>query len=342
MGCSCFKGAPAYQSVSVPLTKLSTSSISRKATKTEKLHELVKRGNDYYNQGNFRKAIDCHEKALQIADRLGDKIEEARAKGNIGNAYRSLGDFKKAIEYHNKELEIAERLKDEIEPLEYHNQDLEISENGRKAKEILIDAFGNRGTDYFCLGEFSEAMADHRREKHEAEGLKDAEGNVDKKLIGKANSRLGNDYYSIKKFVDGKECHEIHLKNASDRKEQGLAYGNIGIGFRKIGQFQKAKNCHEEELKIAKETRNKAGEANALLNLGSAYRGLRRFGDAKCFHRKGLKLAKKMSTKVVCGDTLYKLGRDFECKGSLEKAVKNYQRSVDFYKRGERFSERGR
>ena len=292
----------------------------------------MKRGNNYYNQGNFREAIDCHEEALQIAERLGDKIEEARAKGNIGNAYRSLGDFKKAIEYHNQELKIAERLKDEIEPLEYHNQELEISENGRKAEEILIDAYGNRGTDLFCLGEFSDAMADHNRELCEAKGLKDAEGNVDKKLIGKANSRLGNDNYSIKKFTEGIECHKIHLENASDRKEQGLAYGNIGIGFRKIGQFQKAKNYHEEELKIAKETRNKAGEANALLNLGSAYCGLRRFGDAKCCYQEGLELATEMSEKVVCGDAWYKLGRDFECEGShLEEAVEKYQKSVDCY-----------
>ena len=305
MGGSCFKGAPAYRSLSISVPELSI--FGEATVETEKPRDqFVKSGNNYYDQGKFREAIRFHWEALEIAERLEDKIEEARARGNIGNAYRNLGDFKEAIEYHTQELEIAK--------------------NVGKAREI--DAYGNRGTDYFCLGKFSEAKEDHRRELFEAEAFGDEE------LIGKANSRLGTDYYGTKEFAEGIKYHIIHFEKAlkmEDEKEQGLAYGNIGIGFRKIKQFQKAKDYHKQELEIAKKTRNKAGEANALLNLGAAYHGLCRFGDAKCCHQGGLKLAKKMSAKVVCGDALYMLGRDFECKGSLKKAVDNYQRSVDFY-----------
>ena len=305
MGGSCFKGAAAYQSVSVSSPNLR---ISREVTdETENLRTFANHGNEYYNQGNFREAIDWHSKALDIAKRLENMIEVARAKGNIGNAYRSLGNFKEAIEYHTKQLEIAENA-------------------GDKTGEI--DAYGNLGTDYFCVGDFQAAKEHHRKE------LSEAEESGDEGLIGKANFRLGTDYYSLKEFPDGINCYRIHLENAfkkGDKKEQGLAYGNIGTSFRKIGRFQDAKDYHKKELEIAKETGNKAGEANALLNLGSAYRGLRKFRCAKSYHRKGLKLAEKMSEKVVCGDALYKLGRDFECQGSLEEAVKNYQRSVDLY-----------
>ena len=305
MGGSCFKGAPAYRSLSISVPELSI--FGEATVETEKPRDqFVKSGNDYYDQGKFREAIRFHWEALEIAERLEDKIEEARARGNIGNAYRNLGDFKEAIEYLTQELEIAK--------------------NVDKAREI--DAYGNRGTDYFCLGKFSEAKEDHRRELFEAEAFGDEE------LIGKAYSRLGTDYYGTKEFAEGIKYHIIHFEKAlkmEDEKEQGLAYGNIGIGFRKIKQFQKAKDYHKQELEIAKKTGNKAGEANALLNLGAAYHGLCRFGDAKCCHQGGLKLAKKMSAKVVCGDALYMLGRDFECKGSLKKAVDNYQRSVDFY-----------
>ena len=59
--------------------------------------------------GDFRKAIEYHEKDLKIAIEIGDRAGEGRAYGNLGNAYRSLGDFRKAIEYHEKSLKICNR-----------------------------------------------------------------------------------------------------------------------------------------------------------------------------------------------------------------------------------------
>ena len=37
---------------------------------------------------------------------------EGRFYGNLGNAYLSLGDFRKAIEYHEKHLKIAIEIGD--------------------------------------------------------------------------------------------------------------------------------------------------------------------------------------------------------------------------------------
>ena len=47
-----------------------------------------------------------------IAIEIGDRAGEGRAYGNLGNAYRSLGDFRKAIEYHEKRLKIAKEIGD--------------------------------------------------------------------------------------------------------------------------------------------------------------------------------------------------------------------------------------
>ena len=47
------------------------------------------------------------EKYLKITIAIGDLAGEGRACENLGNAYLSMGDYRKAIEYHEKDLKIA-------------------------------------------------------------------------------------------------------------------------------------------------------------------------------------------------------------------------------------------
>ena len=60
--------------------------------------------------GDYRKAIEYHEKDLKIATEIGDRGGEGGAYGSLGNAYQSLGDYRKAIEYHEKHLKIATEM----------------------------------------------------------------------------------------------------------------------------------------------------------------------------------------------------------------------------------------
>ena len=50
-----------------------------------------------------------------IATEIGDRGGEGGAYGNLGNAYQSLGDYRKAIEYHEKHLKIATEIGDRAE-----------------------------------------------------------------------------------------------------------------------------------------------------------------------------------------------------------------------------------
>ena len=43
---------------------------------------------------------------------MGDKAGEEGSYGNLGNAYRGPGQFKTAIEYHQRHLEIAKEVGD--------------------------------------------------------------------------------------------------------------------------------------------------------------------------------------------------------------------------------------
>ena len=46
---------------------------------------------------------------------MGEKAGEGRSNGNLGNAYQDLGQFKTAIEYHQRYLGIAKEVGDRPE-----------------------------------------------------------------------------------------------------------------------------------------------------------------------------------------------------------------------------------
>lgn len=69
----------------------------------------------YKNMGgkaNFKLALSYHEKALELASRIGDKQSEGRTLGNIGIVYNLLGLKRKAIGYYRKAYKIAIDLAD--------------------------------------------------------------------------------------------------------------------------------------------------------------------------------------------------------------------------------------
>lgn len=59
-------------------------------------------GNAYHSLGNFKRAIEFHRQALNIAKENGAKDLEARAHGNLGAVYNSRGDFERAMEFYQK------------------------------------------------------------------------------------------------------------------------------------------------------------------------------------------------------------------------------------------------
>ena len=58
------------------------------------------------------KALDKHEKELNIAGKAGDRAAEGDAYLNLGIAYNSHSDFPKAIECYERSLNLAREAGD--------------------------------------------------------------------------------------------------------------------------------------------------------------------------------------------------------------------------------------
>ena len=99
--------------------------------------DLGNLGSAYANLGQTNKAIEYYQKALEIDRDIGYRSGEGTALGNLGNAYRNLGQIDKAIEYYQKALEIAR----------------DIGDRGGKGAWL-----GNLGSVYYRLGQIDKAI----------------------------------------------------------------------------------------------------------------------------------------------------------------------------------------
>ena len=258
-------------------------------------------GNAFHSLGHFRKAIEYHEEHLKIAIEVGDHAGEGRAYGNIGNAYRSLSDFRKAIEYHEKHLKIAIEVGDRA------------GEGG---------AYGNLGNAYFSLGDFRKAIEHHQRRLKIAIEVGDRAGE------GRAYGNLGNAYKSLCDFRKAIEYHEKHLKIAieiGDRAGEGGTYGNLGNAYKSLGNFGKAIEYQEKHLKTAIEIGDRAGEGRAYGSLGNAYQLLGDFRKAIEYHEEHLKIAIKINDWAGEGQAYGNLGNAYQSLADFRKAI-GYQK----------------
>ena len=200
----------------------------------------------YYSLGEYGRAIEYHQKDLQIAIERGDRAGERRAYGNLGLAYDALGEYHCAIEFHDKCLQIA-------------------LERGDRAGEGT--AYGNLGAVYYSLGEYGRAI------KFQDKCLQIALEVGDRAGEGRAYANLGTVYYSLGKYHLAIEFHEKHLQIAiegGDPAEEGSAYGNLGAAYNSLGEYGRAIEFHQQRLQIAKQIGERRSEAIGYFNLGRA------------------------------------------------------------------------
>ncbi|XP_066015434.1 tetratricopeptide repeat protein 28-like [Pocillopora verrucosa] len=305
-------------------------------------------GNAYQGLGQFKTAIQYHQRRLEIAKEVGDKAGEGRGYGNLGNAYQGLGQFKTAIQYHQRRLEIAKEVGDKAgegrgygnlgnayrglgqfkTAIQYHQRHLEIAkEVGDKAGEG--SSYGNLGNAYQGLGQFKTAIQYHQRRLEIAKEVGDKAGE------GRGYGNLGNAYQSLGQFKTAIQYHQRHLeiaKEVGDKAGEGSSYGNLGNAYQGLGQFKTAIQYHQRRLEIAKEVGDKAGEGRGYGNLGNAYRGLGQFKTAIQYHQRDLEIAKEVGDKAGEGSSYGNLGNAYQGQGQFKTAIQYHQRHLEIAK----------
>lgn len=247
--------------------------------------ELVNSGISFTELGDFERAIQKYDRALELSPRYAlaylnrgavyDKLDQPEraiedykkaleidsgdplAYLNLGTAYDKLGEFERAIDNYNKALEINPRYAQV-----YWNRGLHYDELGQfhqaiddfnKALDIdssYADAFVARAVTYNRLNEPNKAIEDCTRAIELNPRFAEAYLNR-----GFAYGKLGQIERAIEDYDDAIELNPGYAK----------AYNNRGNARTKLGQIEKAIEDYSMAIEL------KPDYARAYNNRGNAY-----------------------------------------------------------------------
>jgi tetratricopeptide (TPR) repeat protein len=259
-------------------------------------NSLINEGLVFYNQTNYKNALNYFEKALSIDSRNSEALNDK------ADALRKLGNNTESLKYYDKALAIDPNSTDALndkgvalqnlgnytEALKYYDKVLAIDPN-------YIDSLNNKGNILSLnLKNYTEAL------KY-----------FDKALAVDPNSFLplynkGTTMSILENYTEALKYYDKAL--AIDAKNEDLL-NDKGNALRKLGKYSEALNYFDKALAI------NPNHTSALGHKGSVLINMGRNEDALVYLDKSLKTDPSngfaLSNKVIA---LHNLGRDEEAR----------------------------
>lgn len=262
-------------------------------------------GTAYAAIGEFRRAIEHHEKSLEICRQTGNRQGEASALCNLASSYTPLGDARRSIPFYETALAIAREIGD------------------RQGEGNVL---GNMGSAHAALGEVRCTI-----ECYEA-SLAIAREIGNRRSEGVTLSNLGNAYGRLGETGRAISCYGPALEIAreiGDREGEGNVLGNLGSAYAILGEARRSIEYCERSLAIACEIGNRRGEGNNLANLGTTYGVLGETERAIEYYKKLLAIARETGNRYQEGFALFSLGEAQDRLGEREKAVQYGEAAIN-------------
>ena len=258
---------------------------------------LTEIAGNYYDLGNYEKAIAYSFRAKKIADSLHYKFGQQSALNNLGNSYLDRGEIKKALECHIQVLKLREELGLKI-GIAYSNLNL--------------------GNIYFRVGEEDKALQCY------GESVKILYGIGDTLRVATCLSNMGS-IFSNKGKV--KEAEAYYLKALAIKKRykdaDGIAeiYSNLSIILMDAGKFNQALEYAFQTIPLYGVSGSKLGKAISYSNIGDIYEHMGDLINAIKYQEIALELAKEMKTSYMLETCYQLLASAYSKKNDYKNAV---------------------
>ena len=251
---------------------------------------------------NFPKAIYYHQKAYDVAKRIGDLNMEVYSLNMLGVVYRRMDAVKSALEYHNKALELAQSA----------------SEKNRELINNIAISHNSIGNIYLLL------ERDDLAYRHFEKALK---------IEAQHNNRLGMaiNYQNIGAILE----RQGDLEKALYYFQKSLDYNNkinskvgkiicnssIANVYLKQGKIQQAIKTITPNLKLAKDLGDNYYIADVYINVAKIYMANQDLKNAEQYLKLGLQIAKSKNIPSLTSEAYKQYSELKEKEGDFEKAL---------------------
>ena len=298
----------------------------------------------FQSLGEYVKAEEYLQNAIQIKREIGDKDGEAACYGNLGKVFQSLSEYVKAEEYLQKALQIHKEIGDKhgeaacyrklgnvfyslieyVKAEEYLQKALQINrEIGDKNGEAAC--YGKLGNVFHSLSEYVKAEEYLQKALQIQREIGDKNGEATSYLI------LGNVFQSLSEYVKAEEYLQKALqikREIGDKDGEAACYGNLGNVFRHLSDYVKAEEYLQKALQIKREIGDKGGEATCYTELGNVFHSLSEYVKAEEYLQKALQIKREIGDKKGEAACYGNLGNVFQSVSEYVKAEEYLQKAL--------------
>lgn len=304
----------------------------------------------YYNLvGEYDKAIEFYQQALEIGRKLGKDHAVALQLNNIGMVYSLLGQHDQALDLFHQSLDIFKQLKREKsissllnnigeahkslgyykKALKYFHQALKISNNLGNKEGIA--------TEYNNIAQVYEIMGQYRKSLDYYQQALDIFSKLGK--IGERATLLNNIGVVYNELGEFDKAIDFYQQALEINKKLGMLndvssrLNNIGVVYNELGKYDKAIECFTQSLEIQKKLGLKGDAALSFSNIAMAYYYMGRFDKAIELHEEALELDKKFRNERAIAADLNSIGLVYVSWGQQDKALDYYRQALEINKR---------
>jgi tetratricopeptide (TPR) repeat protein len=292
----------------------------------------------YYDLHDYKNALKCSEKLLQIAEQKDSKGWISKALSSIGMINYSNGNQEVAMQNYERSLEISKELEDKNqiiylqrsiglifrdnakynEAMEYFQKVIEIEDEigdrGSKGSDLA-----NIGMCYMGLRDYEKALEYNER----AIKIFDETGNLLQK--GRILSDISWVYRELQDYEKSLKYSKEGLKileQIGDNYGVGSILMDIGLVNYDLGKYNQALDNFKKAYDILDRLGHTAWKASCLTHLGGTYYYLKDYDNSVKHLKEALEIQDRLNLQDWKAETLSRLGETLS-------SLKNYQEAIE-------------
>lgn len=275
----CIVGSPVLAKVPSSInssSQLPINNLTSLAVPTDAA-SLLQQGKVLYSNGNFAKAVEVLQQAVQIYKQQGENLALAATLSNLSLAYQQLGAWSQAQQAITESLNLLQG-QDKNQNLPIFAQSLDI-----------------QGRLQLAMGQSEAALATWQRTEEIYKQADDKSGVV-RSLINQAQAWRTQGFYP--RAIKTLDRISQTLKSQPDSIEKTVSLRSLGDALLVLGDLKKSRQALEESLIIAQNLQSNADIGASLFSLGNNARKQNQKQQAIAYYQRTVAVSPSPLTKV--------------------------------------------